>query len=131
MRDINYYQKRNLPKPSRLTGKRSELLGQILEEEVKAQQLKLCVLAERIYGRIGYSSASSSAQFISQLRAGYIFGTPGTPQFPELQLYRLSVVLDELDLPEEHRLIRELRKIRGFEYPPVLSDDISLILEGK
>jgi hypothetical protein len=131
MRDVTYHQGRNLPLPTKLTGKRSELLGKTFEEEFKAQQLKLGALAERVYERLGYSSASGSTQLISQLRYGYVYGTPGTPQCPELQLYRLSVMLEELGLPEEHKLIRELRRIRCFEYPPVQNEGITKLLEDR
>lgn len=126
----SYMSRKSIRGPNGMTGKRSELLRQVLGEKLGNKPNK-SVLASETYEEMGYGSASSASQFIAHVASGYVYGTCGTPLNPTLQLYRLSVVLENLGLPEEDRLIKELRKIRGFEYPPVLNNDISLILEAR
>ena len=127
----NYRPGKNMQKPNGMTGKRSELLEQTVKGELKAQHLIRVTLADRIYEKMRYNKASGASQFISQVGSGYVYGTSGTPLDPALQLYRLSVVLEGLGLPEEHRLIKELRRVKNFEYPPVQVNDLSLLLESR
>jgi hypothetical protein len=121
---------------NKYTNKHLDLLETTIKQELENHHLGMGKLSDRTYQDLGYKSSTSAMGYISPLCDGYIYGTYGTPNNREERLRMLAVVLNALEIPEAHPLIKKLRRLdKDFRYVSAASTseagtDIADILES-
>lgn len=89
----------------------SEHFGQMLDFYMRQRGITAKDLAEKAFERMGFGSPSSASQFIGGLKKGWIYASPSTQRVTTSRtaLPRLSIILDELGVPEGHDIVGIVR----------------------
>jgi len=99
----------------------SDLLKKTVNIVMKDGNITMISLGRKLFKQLGYLSPASVYPYLDLIKRGYIYGTISwNPKNPPKQLDRLAILLQELQILENHSLIHELKELEPlfFEYPP-------------